>query len=264
VRIRLTSFFDDKTGRRKSALFNTISAIFARTSGAAARPGPAGRRPGSRSSGCDVIQGVGEVPAQLSHAARTDAKRERKQRKRKAARANKRARADGDEAPPPPATTPTPTSTSSAHAGACAAAGSSTAADVAAWRARAETAAGEAAAWYVNKYMSKDDLYSRAVQDLSGTWKMQERHDMVEFLTSMGLNALQRAAVLRAGQVQVLRRVGDIGQGERAPRRSHIGVRTCGYDMWLVHVGVRSRLPSFSYCTPRCLPRRTAHSNCAR
>jgi hypothetical protein len=50
---------------------------------------------------------------------------------------------------------------------------------------------------------------SRAVQDLSGTWKMQERHDMVEFLTSMGFNALQRAAVLRAGQVQVLRRVGD-------------------------------------------------------
>jgi hypothetical protein len=80
----------------------------------------------------------------------------------------------------------------------------------------------------VNKYMSKDDLYSRAVQDLSGTWK---------FLTSMGFNALQRAAVLHAGLVQVLRRVGDIGQGERAPRRSHIGVRTCGYDMWLVHWG---------------------------
>ena len=43
-------------------------------------------------------------------------------------------------------------------------------ADVAAWQARAETAAGEAAAWYVNKYMSKDDLYlSEQAADTLGT-----------------------------------------------------------------------------------------------
>ena len=156
------------------------------------------------------------LPAQLSHAARTNrnrseaAKRERKQRKRKAARANKRARADGDEALPPPATSPSPTSTSSAHAGACAAAGSSTAADVAAWRARAETAAGEAAAWYVNKYMSKDDLY------LSG--KESARGDPAF-----------------TAQKQRMR------TDEAQP----------GY------IGVRSRLPSFSY------PKVPSSTNCA-
>jgi hypothetical protein len=54
-------------------------------------------------SNCAMASPLRSLPAQLSHAARTDAKRERKQRKRKAARANKRARADGDEAPPPAA-----------------------------------------------------------------------------------------------------------------------------------------------------------------
>jgi len=194
------------------------------------------------------------LPAQLSHAARTNrnrseaAKRERKQRKRKAARANKRARADGDEALPPPATSPSPTSTSSAHAGACAAAdfdfehvdddvfdyirdqGAEAAlaaeqeaalaakreatgraeADVAAWQARAETAAGEAAAWYVNKYMSKDDLY------LSG--KESARGDPAF-----------------TAQKQRMR------TDEAQP----------GY------IGVRSRLPSFSY------PKVPSSTNCA-
>ena len=41
-------------------------------------------------------------------------------------------------------------------------------------------------------------------EDFSGSWRMEERHDMERFLERLGFNPLQRAAVLRAGQVQVI------------------------------------------------------------
>lgn len=47
------------------------------------------------------------------------------------------------------------------------------------------------------------------VADLSGSWSLAERHGMDEFLQSIGFNGVQRAAVLRAGQVQIIRRVGS-------------------------------------------------------
>ena len=47
------------------------------------------------------------------------------------------------------------------------------------------------------------------VEDLSGTWSLEERHDMDKFLRSMGFSSLQRLAVLKAGQVQVIRRQDD-------------------------------------------------------
>lgn len=47
------------------------------------------------------------------------------------------------------------------------------------------------------------------VEDLSGTWTLQERHNMESFLKTMGFNPIQRAAAIKAGQVQVIRRQGD-------------------------------------------------------
>jgi len=47
-------------------------------------------------------------------------------------------------------------------------------------------------------------LRSGRVEDLSGSWSLEERHNMDAFLRSMGFNAVQRAAVMTAGQVQVL------------------------------------------------------------
>lgn len=63
---------------------------------------------------------------------------------------------------------------------------------------------GNKAAWWRASRLGKKDT----VADLSGSWKMQEKHAMDAFLRSMGFNALQRAAVTRAGQVQVIRRRG--------------------------------------------------------
>lgn len=42
------------------------------------------------------------------------------------------------------------------------------------------------------------------VADLSGTWRLEERIRMDDFLKDMGFSALQRAVVLKAGQVQVI------------------------------------------------------------
>lgn len=47
------------------------------------------------------------------------------------------------------------------------------------------------------------------VEDLSGTWSLEERHDMDQFLRQLGFSSLQRIAVLKAGQVQVIRRHDD-------------------------------------------------------
>ena len=52
-------------------------------------------------------------------------------------------------------------------------------------------------------------LMRDGTEDLSGAWRMQERQDMQHFLKSLGFSPLQRAAVMRAGQVQVIGRRGD-------------------------------------------------------
>jgi hypothetical protein len=46
------------------------------------------------------------------------------------------------------------------------------------------------------------------IEDLTGSWSITERHGMNEFLKSLGFNPCYRAAVLQAGQVQVIRRQG--------------------------------------------------------
>jgi len=47
-------------------------------------------------------------------------------------------------------------------------------------------------------------VQSDDVADLSGTWRLEERIRMDDFLKEMGFSALQRAVVLKAGQVQVI------------------------------------------------------------
>lgn len=52
-------------------------------------------------------------------------------------------------------------------------------------------------------------MQRRRVSDLSGSWTIEERHNMNTFLKDMGFNAMQRAAAIKAGQVQVIRRQGE-------------------------------------------------------
>jgi len=58
-----------------------------------------------------------------------------------------------------------------------------------------------ALAWRRMARLVKND----AVADLSGTWRLEERIRMDEFLQQTGFSPLQRAVVLKAGQVQVIR-----------------------------------------------------------
>ena len=43
---------------------------------------------------------------------------------------------------------------------------------------------------------------------MQGSWSLEERHDMDAFLKSFGFNPVQRLAVVKAGQVQIIHRKG--------------------------------------------------------
>ncbi len=57
---------------------------------------------------------------------------------------------------------------------------------------------------------AKDLVESGVVEDLTGSWRVDEKHNMDAFLKGLGFNALQRAAVISAGQVQVIAPRGDV------------------------------------------------------
>ena len=178
------------------------------------------------------------------------AKRERKQRKRKAARANKRARADGDEALPPPATSPSPTSTSSAHAGAC------------------------AAADFDFEHVD-DDVFdyirdqgaeaALAAERAGGRARGQAGGHGARRGRCCGLAGARgdrrgRGRGMVREQVHEQGRPVLVGQGERARRPGvHRAEAADAYRRGAApgYIGVRSRLPSFSY------PKVPSSTNCA-
>lgn len=57
---------------------------------------------------------------------------------------------------------------------------------------------------------AQDLVESGVVEDLTGSWRVDEKHNMDAFLKGLGFNALQRAAVISAGQVQVIAPRGDV------------------------------------------------------